>query len=104
MAAWQAQHTYRPDRGPLAAWLSGITKHRTNDAISARTRQRERHDRYAQRHGPDEAHDTLTDQLPGHLDSSGCSSSSPAPNSRSFTSPTGTTSPSPRSRPVSACP
>ncbi|MGW8744501.1 RNA polymerase sigma factor [Streptomyces sp. NPDC055794] len=69
LAAWQAQHTYHPDRGPLVAWLSGITKHKINDAISARTRRRERHDRYAQRHGPDKAQDTLTDQLPGHLDS-----------------------------------
>ncbi|MFE1996347.1 hypothetical protein [Streptomyces parvulus] len=53
----------------LAAWQSGITKHKINDAVFARTRRRDRHDRCTQRHGLDKAHDTFTDQLPGHLDS-----------------------------------
>ncbi|WP_373297094.1 RNA polymerase sigma factor [Streptomyces parvulus] len=68
LAAWQTQHIYRPDRGPLVAWLSGITKHKINDAISARSRRRERNDHYARGQGSDKAHDTFTDQLPSHLD------------------------------------
>ncbi|NBM17664.1 sigma-70 family RNA polymerase sigma factor, partial [Streptomyces sp. GC420] len=39
IAAWRGREGYRPDRGPLAGWLVGITRRKIADALSARTRR-----------------------------------------------------------------
>ncbi len=36
--AWRGRHRYDPQRGDLAAWLAGITRHKAMDALTARTR------------------------------------------------------------------
>jgi RNA polymerase sigma-70 factor (ECF subfamily) len=41
VSAWQGRSGFRPDRGPLAAWLVGITRHRIADA-SERVRRHRR--------------------------------------------------------------
>ncbi|SCK37723.1 RNA polymerase sigma factor [Streptomyces sp. WMMB 322] len=38
LAAWRGRHSYRPERGPFPAWLAGITRRKTVDTLSARTR------------------------------------------------------------------
>ncbi|MEU6591437.1 sigma-70 family RNA polymerase sigma factor [Streptomyces sp. NPDC046881] len=39
LAAWRGRHGYHPGRGPLPAWLVGITRRKIADALSARTRR-----------------------------------------------------------------
>lgn len=39
LAAWRGRHGYRPERGPLAGWLVGITRRKIVDALAARTRR-----------------------------------------------------------------
>jgi RNA polymerase sigma-70 factor (ECF subfamily) len=39
LAAWQGRGTFRPDRGALAGWLTGIARHKIADALAARTRR-----------------------------------------------------------------
>ncbi|MFF1509780.1 sigma-70 family RNA polymerase sigma factor [Streptomyces sp. NPDC058326] len=39
LAAWRGRAGYRPERGPLPAWLVGITRRKTADALTARTRR-----------------------------------------------------------------
>ncbi|MFE9676599.1 sigma-70 family RNA polymerase sigma factor [Streptomyces sp. NPDC006259] len=39
LAAWRGRSGYRPERGPLSAWLVGITRRKIADALSARTRR-----------------------------------------------------------------
>ncbi|MFJ3498421.1 sigma-70 family RNA polymerase sigma factor [Streptomyces sp. NPDC086091] len=39
LAAWQGRGNFAPERGPLAAWLVGITRRKIADALSARTRR-----------------------------------------------------------------
>ncbi|WP_329624900.1 sigma-70 family RNA polymerase sigma factor [Streptomyces sp. NBC_01255] len=39
LAAWRGRHGYRPDRGPVPAWLVGITRRRIADTLAARTRR-----------------------------------------------------------------
>ncbi|MEU6228285.1 sigma-70 family RNA polymerase sigma factor [Streptomyces sp. NPDC047042] len=41
LGVWRARRGYRPERGPLAAWIVGITRHRIADALAARTRRHE---------------------------------------------------------------
>ncbi|MGY5036603.1 sigma-70 family RNA polymerase sigma factor [Streptomyces sp. 900116325] len=41
LAAWRGRQGYRPDRGPVPAWLVGITRRKIADALSARTRRTE---------------------------------------------------------------
>ncbi|MEV0989600.1 sigma-70 family RNA polymerase sigma factor [Streptomyces sp. NPDC049949] len=41
VAAWRGRAGFRPDRGTLPAWLMGITRLKTVDALSARTRRLE---------------------------------------------------------------
>ncbi|MCS0638407.1 sigma-70 family RNA polymerase sigma factor [Streptomyces sp. LP05-1] len=39
LAAWRGRAGFRPERGPLAAWLVGITRRKTVDALAARRRR-----------------------------------------------------------------
>ncbi|MBQ1089929.1 RNA polymerase sigma factor [Streptomyces sp. B93] len=39
LAAWRGRTRYRPERGPLAGWLVGITRHAIADAHAARARR-----------------------------------------------------------------
>ncbi|PJT49912.1 siderophore-interacting protein, partial [Streptomyces albidoflavus] len=39
LAAWRGGAHYRPERGPLAAWLVGIARHKIADALASRTRR-----------------------------------------------------------------
>lgn len=41
LAAWCGRRGYRPERGPLAGWLVGITRRKIADALSARRRRTE---------------------------------------------------------------
>ncbi|MET7685111.1 sigma-70 family RNA polymerase sigma factor [Streptomyces sp. NPDC005423] len=41
LAAWRGRAGFAPERGPMAAWLVGITRHKIADALSARTRRTE---------------------------------------------------------------
>ncbi|MEV3855957.1 sigma-70 family RNA polymerase sigma factor [Streptomyces sp. NPDC050095] len=38
LAAWRGQAGYRPERGPVGAWLTGIARHHIADALAARAR------------------------------------------------------------------
>ncbi|MEU5540562.1 sigma-70 family RNA polymerase sigma factor [Streptomyces sp. NPDC020362] len=39
LGVWRGRHGYRPERGPLAGWIVGITRRKIADALSARTRR-----------------------------------------------------------------
>lgn len=39
LAAWRGRAGYRPERGPLPAWLLGIARRKTADALTSRTRR-----------------------------------------------------------------
>ncbi|MET7366327.1 sigma-70 family RNA polymerase sigma factor [Streptomyces sp. NPDC005566] len=39
IGAWRGRDGYRPARGPLGAWLVGITRRKIVDALAARTRR-----------------------------------------------------------------
>ncbi|CAM5642791.1 putative RNA polymerase sigma factor SigK [Streptomyces afghaniensis 772] [Streptomyces afghaniensis] len=39
LGAWHGRAGFRPERGPLGAWLVGITRRKTVDALAARTRR-----------------------------------------------------------------
>ncbi|MEH3077323.1 MAG: sigma-70 family RNA polymerase sigma factor [Quadrisphaera sp.] len=41
ISAWKDRDRYDPERGPLAGWLVGITRHRTTDALRRRAALRE---------------------------------------------------------------
>lgn len=41
LAAWRGRAGYVPERGPLGAWLVGITRRKIADALAARTRRAE---------------------------------------------------------------
>ena len=72
LAAWRGRRGYRPGTAPggLAAWLSGITRHKVADALEARTRRVRAADAAAAHHpdalahpgsgtGPEQALDRL---------------------------------------------
>ncbi len=40
VSAWTGRHGYRPEAGPLPAWLTGICRHRIADAWARRERDR----------------------------------------------------------------
>ena len=39
IGAWRGRAGFRPDRGPLGAWLVGITRRKIVDSLAARTRR-----------------------------------------------------------------
>ncbi|MGX1502089.1 UNVERIFIED_CONTAM: RNA polymerase sigma factor (sigma-70 family) [Streptomyces graminofaciens] len=39
LAAWRGRSGFRPDKGPLGAWLVGITRRKIVDALAARARR-----------------------------------------------------------------
>ncbi|MEV7103580.1 sigma-70 family RNA polymerase sigma factor [Streptomyces atroolivaceus] len=39
LAAWLGRAGFRPERGPLGAWIVGIARRKTVDALAARTRR-----------------------------------------------------------------
>jgi len=39
VAAWRGRHTLDPDKGPLVAWLVGITRHTVADLLAQRARR-----------------------------------------------------------------
>ena len=39
VAAWRSRHTLRPERGSVAGWLVGITRHTVADMHAKRARQ-----------------------------------------------------------------
>ncbi|MFJ9037096.1 RNA polymerase sigma factor [Streptomyces sp. NPDC102406] len=39
LAAWRGRAGYRPERGPVGAWLTGIARHHIADALASRTRR-----------------------------------------------------------------
>ncbi|MFB6838640.1 sigma-70 family RNA polymerase sigma factor [Streptomyces sp. NPDC056361] len=39
LAAWRGRAGYRPERGPVPAWLVGIARRKIADALTARTRR-----------------------------------------------------------------
>jgi RNA polymerase sigma factor (sigma-70 family) len=40
ISAWNGRSGYRPEKGPLAAWVVGITRHRIADALDRARRER----------------------------------------------------------------
>lgn len=41
LGVWRGRGGYRPDHGPVAGWIVGITRHKIADALSARSRRGE---------------------------------------------------------------
>ncbi|MFJ3234322.1 sigma-70 family RNA polymerase sigma factor [Streptomyces sp. NPDC086787] len=41
LGVWRGRHGYRPERGPLGAWIVGIARRGIADALAARTRRGE---------------------------------------------------------------
>ncbi|WTK82908.1 sigma-70 family RNA polymerase sigma factor [Streptomyces sp. NBC_01511] len=39
LGVWRGRAGYRPERGPIAAWIVGITRRKIVDALAARTRR-----------------------------------------------------------------
>ncbi|MFE9538216.1 sigma-70 family RNA polymerase sigma factor [Streptomyces sp. NPDC006691] len=52
LAAWHGRRTYDPSRGPVSAWLVGITRKKIADALAARTRRTLLTTTLAARNGP----------------------------------------------------
>jgi RNA polymerase sigma-70 factor (ECF subfamily) len=40
VSAWTGRHGYRPDKGPLPAWLVGVARHKIADTWARRDKQR----------------------------------------------------------------
>jgi RNA polymerase sigma-70 factor (ECF subfamily) len=66
IGAWRGRAGFRPERGPLGAWLVGITRRKIVDALAARTRRLELVDsatRGAQPGPPGRAADEVLDRV-----------------------------------------
>ncbi|MGW5613417.1 RNA polymerase sigma factor [Streptomyces sp. NPDC003877] len=64
LGAWRGRAGFHPERGPLGAWLVGITRRKIVDALAARTRRLTLIDSAAHQAGPDPAHgDTAPDRV-----------------------------------------
>jgi RNA polymerase sigma-70 factor (ECF subfamily) len=57
LGAWHGRAGFRPERGPLGAWLVGITRRKIVDALAARTRRFALIDSAAHEAVPDPVHD-----------------------------------------------
>lgn len=58
LAAWKARHRFDADRGPLGAWLVGITRFKAIDHLRAKGRQlRTVDDEFLERTGFNEPHE-----------------------------------------------
>ncbi|WP_031013279.1 sigma-70 family RNA polymerase sigma factor [Streptomyces sp. NRRL F-5727] len=63
VAAWRGRANFRPDRGTLPAWLTGITRRKIADALTARTRRTE----LAVTLGRSLEHESRTDEGPERI-------------------------------------
>ncbi len=67
LGAWHGRAGFRPERGPLGAWLVGITRRKIVDALAARTRRLTLLDSAAHDAGPpvpdEEAPDRVLDRV-----------------------------------------
>ncbi|MET9389787.1 sigma-70 family RNA polymerase sigma factor [Streptomyces sp. NPDC006624] len=67
LGAWHGRAGFRPERGPLGAWLVGITRRKIVDALAARTRRLTLVDSAAHDQGPprhdEEAPDRVLDRV-----------------------------------------
>lgn len=67
LGAWHGRAGFRPERGPLGAWLVGITRRKIVDALAARTRRLTLADSAAHDAGPpgydEEAPDRVLDRV-----------------------------------------
>ncbi|MGX1267383.1 RNA polymerase sigma factor [Streptomyces phaeoluteigriseus] len=64
LGAWRGRNGYRPERGPLGAWLVGITRRKIVDALAARTKRLTlidtvTHDADGRPHGEDAPNEVL---------------------------------------------
>ncbi|KIE25821.1 siderophore-interacting protein [Streptomyces sp. MUSC 125] len=66
-AAWRGRAGYRAERGPIPAWLAGITRRKVADALAARARRAELTARAAERlatsRAPERDPDTALDRV-----------------------------------------
>ncbi|MFE6226016.1 MULTISPECIES: sigma-70 family RNA polymerase sigma factor [unclassified Streptomyces] len=62
-AAWRGRANFRPERGTLPAWLTGITRRKIADALNARTRRTE----LAATLGGSLEHESRTDEGPERI-------------------------------------
>ncbi|MET0714159.1 MAG: sigma-70 family RNA polymerase sigma factor [Mycetocola sp.] len=71
ISAWRGRDTFDPAKGPLGAWLVGITRRRIADALEARTRVRRTEENWAEKLDHNESPDiadiaerlTIVDEL-----------------------------------------
>ncbi len=67
VAAWRSRHTLRPERGTVAGWLVGITRHTVADTHAKRARQARDAAAVAAHELPHEHSTALDDQLAARL-------------------------------------
>lgn len=67
VSAWRSRHTLRPERGSVAGWLVGITRHTVADAHARRARQARDAAAVAAHAGPDVLAAPPDDQLAARL-------------------------------------
>lgn len=65
-AVWRGRSSYRPEQGPLSAWISGITRHKLADAWLLRERRRREQLAAGITSAPTEVHGT-DDEVTGRL-------------------------------------